>query len=177
VRISTILTPSPLYLKGPEATLVAKLPWRAVLHLPQGLGPSLIESVASSPGTRRFGHQSIHASGVEVVDGVTHRLLAASEVRRYLGTSSPLEEARSICERRRVKVSLERYPASRISRSLSENERTKIGAFMATTVTHNPKSMLKMHLFQEGNIRLMKAEIDLEGTSAGGCVRVCTRVH
>ena len=85
MRISTILTPSPLYLKGPEATLVAKLPWRAVLHLPQGLGPSLIESVASSPGTRRFGHQSIHASGVEVVDGVTHRLLAASEVRRYLG--------------------------------------------------------------------------------------------
>ena len=38
---------------------------------------------------------------------------------------------------------------------------------MATTVTHNPKSMLKMHLFQEGNIRLMKAEVILEGTSAG----------
>jgi hypothetical protein len=52
-----------------------------------------------------------------------------------------------------------------------------IGAFMATTVTHNPKSMLKIHLFQEGNIRLMKAEINLEGTSAGGCVRICTRVY
>ena len=92
-------------------------------------------------------------------------------------TSSPLEEARSICERRRVKVSLEHNPALRVSRSLSENERTKIGPFMATTVTHNPKSMLKMHLFQEGNIRLMKAEINLEGTSAGGCVRICTRVY
>ena len=92
-------------------------------------------------------------------------------------TSSPLEEARSICERRRVKVSLEHNPALRVSRSLSENERTKIGPFMATTVTHNPKSMLKMHLFQEGNIRLMKAEINLEGTSAGGCVRICTWVY
>jgi hypothetical protein len=56
-----------------------------VWHLPQGLSVSLIESVASSPRTRRFGHQIIHASGVEVVDGVTHRLLAASEVRGYLG--------------------------------------------------------------------------------------------
>ncbi len=61
------------------------------------------------------------------------------------GTSSPLEEARSICERRRVKVSLERRPASRISRSFSENGRTKIGAFMATTVTRSPKPMLRMH--------------------------------
>jgi hypothetical protein len=105
-------------------------------------------------------------------------LLAVSEVRGYLGrTSSPLEEARSICERRRVKGSLERNPASRVSRSLSENERTKIGAFIATTVTHNPKPMLKMHPFQEGNIRLMKAEINLEGTSAGGCVRICTSVY
>jgi hypothetical protein len=52
-----------------------------------------------------------------------------------------------------------------------------IVAFMATTVTHNPKSMLKMHVFQEGNIRLMEAEINLEGTSAGGCVRICTRVY
>jgi hypothetical protein len=45
------------------------------------------------------------------------------------GTSSPLEEARSICERRRVKVSLERNSASRVSSSLSENERTKMGSF------------------------------------------------
>src|SRR5829696_578778 len=61
------------------------------------------------------------------------------------GTSFPFEEARSICERRRVKASLERSPAWRVSRSFSESERTKIGVFMATTVTHNPKSILKMH--------------------------------
>src|SRR5215213_875495 len=47
------------------------------------------------------------------------------------GTSSLLEEARSICERRRVKASLERSPAWRVSRSFSESERTKIGDFMA----------------------------------------------
>jgi hypothetical protein len=48
---------------------------------------------------------------------------------------------------------------------------------MATAVTYNPKSMLKMHLFQEGNIRIVKAETNLEGTSAGGCVRVCTSLY
>ena len=48
-----------------------------------------------------------------------------------------------------------------------------IGAFMATTVTHNPKSMLKMHLFQEVNIRLMKAEIMLREHLQGvACVSV-----
>src|SRR5215212_11789053 len=61
------------------------------------------------------------------------------------GTSLPFEEARSICERRRVKASLERSPAWRVSCSFSESERTKMGVFMATTVTHNPKPILKVH--------------------------------
>src|ERR671920_313071 len=71
------------HLKGPEATVVAELPRSAVEQLPQGLGAVLVESVASSLGTRRFGHQSIQAPRVEVVDGVAHRLLATSEVRSY----------------------------------------------------------------------------------------------
>src|SRR3712207_2148127 len=58
------------------------------------------------------------------------------------GTSSPLEEARSICERRKVKVSLERNPASSRLRSSFESVRTKIGGFMPPTVTHNPKLVL-----------------------------------
>src|SRR5215210_1821000 len=61
------------------------------------------------------------------------------------GTCSPLELARSIWERRMVKVSLERSLAWRASRSPSENERTKIGVFIALTVTHNTKPILKMH--------------------------------
>ena len=61
------------------------------------------------------------------------------------GTWLPFEEARSICERRRVKASLERSPAWRVSCSFSESERTKMGVFMATSVTHNPKPILKVH--------------------------------
>ena len=61
------------------------------------------------------------------------------------GTSSPLELARSIWERRKAKASLERSPASSRSRSSSENGRTKIGGFMALTINHNPKPILKMH--------------------------------
>jgi hypothetical protein len=40
---------------------------------------------------------------------------------------------------------LERNPVSRASRSSLETERTKIGVFMPTTVTHNPKPILVMH--------------------------------
>jgi hypothetical protein len=61
------------------------------------------------------------------------------------GAYSPLELARSAWHRRMVKVSLERSPAWRASRSPSENERTKIGVFMALTVTRNTKPILKMH--------------------------------
>jgi hypothetical protein len=61
------------------------------------------------------------------------------------GAYSPLELARSAWHRRMVKVSLERSPAWRASRSSSENERTKIGVFMDLTVTRNTKPILKMH--------------------------------
>jgi hypothetical protein len=61
------------------------------------------------------------------------------------GTSSPLELARSIWLRRKVKASLERREASSRSRSSFESVRTKIGGFMAITVTQNPKPALDMH--------------------------------
>jgi hypothetical protein len=129
-----------------EARVPAKLPRRTMQQSPQNLGAFLVEGLAGSLRTRRFGRQGIRAPRVEVVDGVAHRLLAASQAHGYpRGTSSPLEEVRSICARRRVKASLERREASMVSRSFSENERTKIGAFMATTVTHSPKSILKLH--------------------------------
>src|SRR5215207_5150731 len=62
-----------------------------------------------------------------------------------LGACSPLELARSIWHRRKLKVFFERSPAWRASRSSSENERTKIGVFMDLTVTRNTKPILKMH--------------------------------
>jgi hypothetical protein len=77
-------------------------------------------------------------------------LLAASEVRGYLRDL--------LISPRRSQEHLQTAQGE----SVFGAQPAKIGAFMATTVTHNPKSMLKMHLFQEGNIRLMKAEINLE---------------
>jgi hypothetical protein len=61
------------------------------------------------------------------------------------GARSPLELARRICDRRMVKVSLERSPSRRRSCSSSDNGRTKIGVFMAHTVTPQPKPILIVH--------------------------------
>jgi hypothetical protein len=40
---------------------------------------------------------------------------------------------------------LERSPAWRLSRSFSESERTNIGGFMRTTITHYTQPSLRMH--------------------------------
>ena len=86
------------------------------------------------------------APPVEVVDGVAHRLGGASEVLKAIfGARSPLALAKSTCERRMAKASLERSPFSRLSRSFSDNGRTKIGVFMDGIVTRQPKPILKMH--------------------------------
>ena len=58
----------------PEARLPAKLSRRTMQQSPQSFGAFLVEGIAGSPGTRRFGRQSIHSPCVEVVDGVAHRL-------------------------------------------------------------------------------------------------------
>ncbi len=62
-----------------------------------------------------------------------------------LGGDSPRELARSIWLRRRTKASLERSPAVRALRSSWDNERTKIGGFMTTTIAHPTLSILKVH--------------------------------
>jgi hypothetical protein len=60
---------------------------------------------------RGFRIEGVETPFVEVVDGITHRLRGASEVYKAIfGARSPLELAKSICERRMVKVSLERSP-------------------------------------------------------------------
>jgi hypothetical protein len=58
-----------------------------------------------------------------------------------LGDELPRALASSIWQRRRTKVSLERSPPWRHSRSFSDYFRTKIGGFMKGTIahiTHNP---------------------------------------
>src|SRR5215208_7859379 len=64
----------------PEARLPAKLSRRTMQQPPQSLGAFLLEGIAGSEGTRRFGCQSTHAPCVEVVDGVAHRLLPTAQV-------------------------------------------------------------------------------------------------
>src|SRR5215213_8723071 len=62
-------------------------------------------------------------------------------LRAIFGGESPRALARRIWQRRRTKASLERSPASSLSRSLFDSCRTKIGGFMEGTIahlTHNP---------------------------------------
>ena len=61
------------------------------------------------------------------------------------GARSPRELARSICDRRIVKASLERSPFSRLSRSSSDSERTKMGVFMEHALTRQQKPILNVH--------------------------------
>ena len=67
------------------------------------------------------------------------------KLRAIFGGDCPRELAKSIWHRRITKESLERSPASRLSRSFSESERTKIGGFMQTTIAHHTQPSLRMH--------------------------------
>ncbi|CAA9294831.1 MAG: hypothetical protein AVDCRST_MAG93-4180 [uncultured Chloroflexia bacterium] len=60
-------------------------------YLPHGLGALLVEGSLDSLGTRGAWLQDIQAALVEVVDGVSRRLLPAAQVPGYLWDPSPLE--------------------------------------------------------------------------------------
>src|ERR687897_1176799 len=113
--------------------------------------PLKASALRSSKASRvRFGREDLTARAstpLALKSWMASRTVCCPQPRfsAICGTSFPFEEARSICERRRVKASLERSPAWRVSRSFSESERTKIGVFMATTVTHNPRPILNVH--------------------------------
>jgi len=55
-----------------------------VQKLPQGFGATFVKGAMDVLRARGASHQSIQAAFVEGVDGVTHRLLGAAEVRGYL---------------------------------------------------------------------------------------------
>jgi hypothetical protein len=54
-----------------------------------------------------------------------------------LGGERPRALARRIWQRRITKVSLERSPASSLSRSFSDNSRTNIGGLIEGTIVHH----------------------------------------
>jgi hypothetical protein len=62
-----------------------------------------------------------------------------------LGGERPRALARSIWHRRITKVSLERNPVSRLSRSSFDSFRTNIGGFMDATIAHHTRPSLRMH--------------------------------
>ena len=62
-----------------------------------------------------------------------------------LGGELPRTLASSIWDRRITKVSLERNPAWRLSRSFFDNLRTNIGGFRRGTITHYTQPSLSMH--------------------------------
>ena len=68
---------------------------------------------------------------VESVDGVARRLrIAAQLVSDLVGVFAPVASEQDLAERRKVKASGERKPASRVLRSASLKGRTKIGRFI-----------------------------------------------
>jgi hypothetical protein len=58
-----------------------RTPSGTVEHLPQSLGALAVEGVAGLLGARGLGHEGVDAPLAEVVDGITHRLRGASEIR------------------------------------------------------------------------------------------------
>jgi hypothetical protein len=62
-----------------------------------------------------------------------------------LGGELPRALASSIWDRRITKVSLERSPTWRLSRSSLDNSRTNIGGFMKGTIAHHTQPSLSMH--------------------------------
>jgi hypothetical protein len=81
---------------------------------------------------------------VEGVDGVACRLrIAAQLVSDLVGVLAPVAGEQNLAERRKVKASGERKPASRDSRSASLKGRTKIGRFMLWRITTSYRPVWK----------------------------------
>jgi hypothetical protein len=147
-RLSTILSS--------KATSAAISSVQRLLSLPNSLGEwwsnSLkVSALFSSKAARvRLGREEpgVRASTpLSLKSWIASRTVCCPQARfsAICGAYSPLELARSIWLRRKVKASFERSPAWRAARSSSENERTKIGVFMDLTVTRNTKPILKLH--------------------------------
>ena len=101
-------------------------------HLPQGLSLFGIEGPMNGVRMLRSRLESLRQPFlVEGVDGVACGLRIAAQLVSYLvSIFAPVAGEKYLAERRKVKASGERKPASRDSRSASLRGRTKIGGFM-----------------------------------------------
>ena len=119
------------HLQSPKATLFAEFARVLVKQFAQSLSLLRIESPVNSmrmlrTRPKRFREPPL----VEGVHGVARRLrIAAKLVSELVGIFAPVASEQYLAERRKVKASGERKPASRVLRSASLKGRTKIGRF------------------------------------------------
>jgi hypothetical protein len=118
-----------------------------VQQFPDGLGALLIESGASSLGTRRASHQRApRPRSLKVwIASRTYSREPHPNERAIVEARSPLLLARMIWARRMTNASLERRALSNCSFSVSENERTKIGDLMVSTIASYTTPILEVH--------------------------------
>ena len=114
-------------------------------HLPQGLSLFGIEGPMNGVRMLRSRREGLRQPFVvEGVDGVACGLRIAAQLVSYLvGIFAPVAGASRIWQRRKVKASGERNPASKDSRSASLRGRTKIGRFMLWRITLNYRPVWK----------------------------------
>src|ERR687889_294290 len=131
--------------QGPQARLVSELP-RGGWSIPRNFS-ALSSSKASRVRLGREDFASRARRPLRLKSWMASRTVWEAHPRfeAIFGARSPFALAKSTCERRMAKASLERSPFSRLSRSFSDNGRTKIGVFMDGIVTRQPKPILKMH--------------------------------
>jgi hypothetical protein len=120
------------HLHRPQAALLAELPGAPMEHLAQSLGPFGIEGPMNGERAVRASSERLgKALLVELVDGIARGLRVTAEVAGDLVGVLPSALLSRIWQRRKVKASGERKPASRVLRSASVKGRTKIGRFIA----------------------------------------------
>src|SRR5215208_1376250 len=95
--------------------------------------------------SRGASDERIQALLVEGADGVASRLRGAPQTLGYLRRRAAAGAGDSILDRRITKLSLERSPAWRLSRSFSDNFWTNSGGFMKGTIAHHTQPSLSMH--------------------------------
>jgi hypothetical protein len=102
-------------------------------HLAQSLGPFGIEGPMNGERAVRASSERLgKALHVELVDGIARGLRVTAEVAGDLvGVFAIGAFEQDLWQRRKVKASGERNPASRVLRSASVKGRTKIGRFIA----------------------------------------------
>ncbi len=122
--------------------MVPEVAGNAVQHRAQ---PRRVQRAVDGVGATGSLRQRTRAVDIEGMDAVAHRLLVAAEIAGDVRDSSPSALARTIWQRRRVKASDERRPASTAQRSASVSGRPQIGAFMQTRVRHTLTSSLMPH--------------------------------